>query len=1034
MRNENPMYTTILAADAQGMVFANALPFTPYSVKHRKCFQDSVRTKDFSVGEYMIGIASHLQSLPFAHPVLDSRGRVKTVVITGIDLDHYGQMFAKTKLPEGSVLAIFDHKNVRLYRSDESKQYTWEIDSPEMIERMSAKPDEGLFTSAGVDRVKRLYAYKRFYLEGSTSPYLFMRVGIPEERALAHARNTMFITVTLLCAAFILAVAVAWFLGKMIIVQRLDRLADTSLRLGHGDLTARTGLEDSEDELGQVTKAFDDMAAELERIESERKFAEEALRESEEKYRSIFENAVEGIYRSSLDGTYIDLNPAFARIFGYDSPEELKNAITDIDRQIYVDPEKRDECNRIVQEQGEAIFEIQVYRKGGGTAWISNSVRAIRDSDGNVTRFEGVVEDITERKRMEEELRQSEEKYRSLATTADSMYLMDRDYRYLSMNDGYLSRFNLPLDKIIGRTYGEFHSQESTRTFVETVDHVFESGRPIQIEHRSDRDGRYFLRTFSPVRSPDGKATTAVTVVSKDITARKQAEDALRESEEKYRTMADSLPQIIFETDLQDRFTFVNSAASVMTGYTQEFLTELYAAQLIAPEDRKRARSNMERILAGEESAGNEYTCLRKDGSRYPVSIHSSTITPDNQIVGLRGFVVDITQRKQMEGRLRRAEKMEALGTLAGGVAHDLNNVLGVLVGYSELLLMEIPEEHPWREHVSQVMQSSQRATAMIQDLLTMARRGVLVSEVVNLNEVITDYLETPEFEKLKSYHPSVVFKTELGKSLLNINGSPVHLGKTIMNLVSNASEAISDQGEVTIRTEIRYLDKPIRGYDEVKEGDYVVLTVSDNGMGISAKDIEKIFEPFYTKKVMGRSGTGLGLAVVWGTVKDHNGYIDVRSETGKGSTFIIYLPATREELTRDEEKTAPAQYMGRGESILVVDDVTAQREVATSVLTKLAYAVDAVSSGENAVEYLRTHKADLVVLDMIMDPGIDGLDTYKRILEINPKQKAIIVSGFSETDRVHQAQALGAGAYVKKPYLLERLGKAVRQELARLI
>ncbi len=1032
---ENPMYTTILAVNAQGMVFANALPFTPYSVRQRKHFQDSLRTKDFSVGEYMIGIASGLQLFPFAYPVLDSRGRVQAVVIAGIALDRYGQMFTKTKLPEGSVLAIFDHKNVRLYRSGESKQYMGKTDSPDMIEHMSSEPDEGLYTSFGADRVRRLYAYKRFYMEGSTSPYLFMRVGIPEERALARARNTLFITVTLLCAAFIIAITVAWFLGKMIIVRRLNRLLEASQRVGHGDLTARTSLKHSEDELGQVTRAFDDMAGELEHKESERKSAGEALRESEEKYRSIFENAVEGIYRSSLDGTYIDLNPAFARIFGYDSPEEAMHAITDIGRQLYLDPEKRDECIRIAGERGEAIFEVQIYRKDGSTAWVSNSVRAIRDSDGNVTHFEGVVEDITERKRMEEDLRQSEEKYRSLATTADSMYLVDRDYRYLSMNDRHLSRFNLPLDLVIGRTYGEFHSQESTKKFVETVDHVFESGRPAQLEHRSDRDGRYFIRTFSPVKSLDSKATTAVTVVSKDITERKQAEDALRESEEKYRTMADSLPQIIFETDLQGHFTFVNHAATAMTGYTQEeFLTELYAAQLVAPEDRKRARSNMERILAGEESAGNEYTCLRKDGSRYPVSIHSSTITRDNQVLGLRGFVLDITQRKQMEGRLRRAEKMEALGTLAGGVAHDLNNVLGVLVGYSELLLMEIPEEHPWRKHVSQVMQSSQRATAMIQDLLTMARRGVLVSEVVNLNEVITDYLETPEFEKLKSYHPSVMFKTELGKSLLNIKGSPVHLGKTIMNLVSNASEAISDQGGVTIRTEARYLDKPVRGYDEVKEGDYVVLTVSDNGMGISAKDIEKIFEPFYTKKVMGRSGTGLGLAVVWGTVKDHNGYIDVRSETGKGSTFTIYLPATREELTRDEEKTAPAQYMGRGESILVIDDVIAQREVATSVLTKLGYKVDAVSSGENAVEYLRTHKADLVVLDMIMDPGIDGLDTYKRILEINPKQKAIIVSGFSETDRVHQAQALGAGAYVKKPYLLERLGVAVRRELARQV
>jgi PAS domain S-box-containing protein len=1033
IHTENPMYTTILAADAKGDVFANALPFTPYNVKRRKYFQDCLQTKDFSVGEYMIGIASGLQSFPFAYPVLDSKGRVHAVVIVGIDLDRYGQMFAKTRLPEGSVLAIFDHKNVRIYGSGESEESAGITDAFEMIDHMSAKPVEGLFTGSGGDGVKRLYAYKRFYLEGSTSPYLFMRVGIPEAQALAHARNTLFITVTLLCAAFIIAAAVAWFLGKMMIVRRLDRLADTSQRLGHGDLTARTGLEHSEDELGQVTKAFDDMAGELEHKEAERKSAEEALRVSEEKYRSIFENAVEGIYRSRPDGRYIDVNPAFARIFGYDSPEEMKNAVTDIGRQVYVDPEKRDECIRTVQERGEAIFEIQVYRKDGNTAWISNNVRTVRDSGGNITHFEGVVEDITERKRMEEELRQSEEKYRSLATTADSMYLVDRDYRYLFMNEGHLSRFNLPLDKIIGRSYGEFHSHEPTKNFVETVDRVFESGRPLQHEHRSERDGRYFIRTFSPVRSPDGGATTAVTVVSKDITERKQTEEALRESEERYRDMADSLPQIIFEIDTQGRFTFVNHAASVMTGYTQEeFLTELNAAELVAPEDRKRVRSNMQSILAGEASAGHEYTALRKDGSRYPVTVYASTITHGNQVVGMRGFIVDITQRRQMEGRLRRAEKMEALGTLAGGVAHDLNNVLGVLVGYSELLLMEIPEGNPWRRHASHIMQSSQRATAMIQDLLTMARRGVLVSEVVNLNEVITDYLETLEFEKLKSYHPSVVFKTELEKGLLNLKGSPVHLGKTIMNLMSNASEAISDQGEVTIRTETRYLDKPVRGYDEVEEGDYVVLIVSDNGMGISSRDIEKIFEPFYTKKVMGRSGTGLGLAVVWGTVKDHNGYIDVKSEDGKGSTFTIYLPATKEDLARDEQKTAPAQYIGRGESILVVDDVIAQREVATSLLTKLGYKVDAVSSGEAAVEYLRTHKADLIVLDMIMDPGIDGLDTYKRILEINPKQKAIIVSGFSETDRVHQAQALGAGAYVKKPYLLERLGLAVRRELVR--
>jgi CheY-like chemotaxis protein len=344
---------------------------------------------------------------------------------------------------------------------------------------------------------------------------------------------------------------------------------------------------------------------------------------------------------------------------------------------------------------------------------------------------------------------------------------------------------------------------------------------------------------------------------------------------------------------------------------------------------------------------------------------------------------------------------------------------------------MEIPEGNPWRRHISNILLSSQRAAAIIQDLLTLARRGVAVSEVVNLNRVITDYLETPEFEKLKAHHPSVNLKADLEKGLLNTKGSQVHLGKTIMNLLSNASEAIADEGEVIIRTENRYLDKPIQGYDDVQEGDYVVLTVSDNGRGISASDIKKIFEPFYTKKIMGRSGTGLGLAVVWGTVKDHNGYIDVQSEDGKGSTFTIYLPATREEMTGDEQKTSPENYMGNGETILVVDDVKEQREVAASMLTRLGYKVDAVSSGEEAIEYLKAGKADLMVLDMIMDPGIDGLETYRRVLAINPKQKAIIVSGFSETERVKKALELGAGAYVRKPYILEKIGMAIRKELA---
>jgi CheY-like chemotaxis protein len=233
-------------------------------------------------------------------------------------------------------------------------------------------------------------------------------------------------------------------------------------------------------------------------------------------------------------------------------------------------------------------------------------------------------------------------------------------------------------------------------------------------------------------------------------------------------------------------------------------------------------------------------------------------------------------------------------------------------------------------------------------------------------------------------------------------------------------------------KTTNQYLDRPIQGYDNIREGDYVVLSVSDTGEGIPASDLNRIFEPFYTKKVMGRSGTGLGLAVVWGTVKDHQGYINVESEEGKGTIFTLYFPVAREDVTVESLSIPVNEYMGKGESILIVDDMKGQRDLAAAMLKKLNYKVTTAASGEDAVEYLKKHKADLLVLDMIMDPGMDGLDTYRSVLRIHPQQKAIIVSGFSESDRVHDAQALGAGAYVRKPYVTEKLGLAVRKELDR--
>ena len=260
--------------------------------------------------------------------------------------------------------------------------------------------------------------------------------------------------------------------------------------------------------------------------------------------------------------------------------------------------------------------------------------------------------------------------------------------------------------------------------------------------------------------------------------------------------------------------------------------------------------------------------------------------------------------------------------------------------------------------------------------------------------------------------------------------GPTVNLSKVLMNLVSNAAESMTDGGSLLISTKNQYLDHPVSGYENIDRGEYVTLTVSDTGKGISKTDLIKIFEPFYTKKKMGRSGTGLGMTVVWGTVKDLNGYIDVKSEENMGTTFTLYFPVSRKEIADKKTSVPVDSYMAKGESILVVDDVEEQRLILSQMLKKLGYIIATVSSGEEAVDYMKNHSADLLVLDMIMDPGINGLETYKKILELYPKQKAIIASGFSETEHVKETLKLGAGTYIKKPYSFEKIGRAVRDEL----
>jgi CheY-like chemotaxis protein len=343
---------------------------------------------------------------------------------------------------------------------------------------------------------------------------------------------------------------------------------------------------------------------------------------------------------------------------------------------------------------------------------------------------------------------------------------------------------------------------------------------------------------------------------------------------------------------------------------------------------------------------------------------------------------------------------------------------------------MQLPKESPLADPINLIKKSGEKAAVIVQDLLTLARRGVANKQPVDLNEIITLFLMSPECSKIISHHQNVHINTALANRLNTVSGSSVHLSKTVMNLVSNAAEAMPDGGQITITTRNLDIDDFFSGTTDSLEGAYVLLEIKDTGMGISKEDRQRIFEPFYTKKVMGRSGTGLGLAVVWGTVMDHHGHIEVDSDGKNGSIFRLFFPVSHLKATSISPMREIEKYKGNGDRILIVDDMEEQRVIASNILSELGYSVATVPSGEEAISFLHQNSIDLVILDMLMPPGIDGLDTYQEILKINPAQKAIITSGFAEDDRIKEAIDLGVGQYVKKPYTISEVGLAVKSIL----
>jgi PAS domain S-box-containing protein len=524
------------------------------------------------------------------------------------------------------------------------------------------------------------------------------------------------------------------------------------------------------------------------------------------------------------------------------------------------------------------------------------------------------------------------------------------------------------------------------------------------------------------------------------MTAIQKREEELRDKELKYRELVENTSNLVLRLEHDFTISYANHTIFRLTGISALGAIGIKISDFIVPEDRQAMEDT---ISSGASSqALNETLQCRMahiDGSLshllMTVNMH---YTLEGRLRDLNIIGHDITERhqieqqqKEMEEQRQQSQKMELLGLMAGGVAHDLNNILAGIINYPELMLLKLEHNSPLRPPLESIKKSGERAAAVVADLLTVARESAAVYEISDLNHIIAGYVSTPDFKKLRALHPLVEFDISPSPDLWSCTCSPIHIQKTVMNLVINAFEAIKTQGKVEIATtNIEQTDVTAIA-DNLKPTSYVAFTVKDSGAGISDEDLKKIFDPFFSKKRLGRSGTGLGLTVAWNTIREHGGTITVKSNS-KGTVFTVLIPATHASPLPKIPLSDLSNLQGNGEHILVVDDEEALREIAVKMLEVLCYKASSVGSGEEALAFLRSSLVDLVILDMQMDPGMGGRETYEQIKILHPQQKALITTGFSTSQDVELTLQQGAGSLIKKPYSIIELGQAVRELLRR--
>ncbi|MBI4429407.1 MAG: PAS domain S-box protein [Ignavibacteriales bacterium] len=642
---------------------------------------------------------------------------------------------------------------------------------------------------------------------------------------------------------------------------------------------------------------------------------------------------------------------------------------------------------------------------------------------------ERLVAEVQERVRTEEALRLSQEYARNIIDSSiDMIIAVDTERRVIEFNRTAQETFGLTREEIIGKDVGTLYA--TTVDSREVHKNTIHKGGYIQQVLNKRKNGETFPSLLSASLLKDaGGAVIGYMGISRDITKEKQAEEELRKSEEKYRTLFEESKDVVFVSNPGGMLLDINPAGVELFGYSSkdEFLTITNSDLFFREEDQGRYHD----LLRTQGYVKDfELELKRRDNQKVVVAVTASAMRDqEGKILAYRGIMRDVTERRQLEQQLLQSQKLESIGLLAGGIAHDINNVLTPIIMASEIFRDRLDDEESQRM-LDMVESSAKRGADIVKQILTVARRVEGERAEVQIKHLIKEMAKIAEETFLKS----IKIHTNIQKDLWTILGDATQLHQILLNLAVNARDAMPDGGTLTLAAENILLDEHYaRMHLDAKPGPYVVLQVADTGVGIAQEKIHKIFEPFFTTKEPGK-GTGLGLSTVHAIIKNHKGFINTYSEVGKGTQFSVYLPALSASTSMEQEKEQTAIQPGNGELILIVDDESSVLEITKATLLKHGYRVVAAMEGTEAVGLFAKNRNEIraVITDMSM-PVMDGIATIRALRRIDPQVRVIVASGRAEHKKETESASLRVEAFLEKPYTADKLLRSLQEVLAGL-